>query len=88
MFSSWLRDTRRALGLTQKELAEAIGVSPSAVGMWERGLRIPGVRAAARLSAWMTARGITPPCRPWHLGPSRGEVFRRELTETVRGRRR
>lgn len=85
MFSTWLSDTRRALGLTQKELAEAIQVSPSAVGMWERGLRLPGTRAAVRLTGWMTARGVAMPSRPWRLGPPQREVFRREVAETVRG---
>ena len=32
---------RRALGMTQKELARRLGVDPSIVGYWERGERRP-----------------------------------------------
>lgn len=88
MFSTWLCDTRRALGLTQGELAEAVGVSPSTVGMWERGLRLPGTKAAVRLAGWMAARGAAVPPRPWRLGPPQRELFRQEVAETMRGGRR
>ena len=34
---------RKMRGLSQAELAERLGVSPSAVGMYEQGRRIPSV---------------------------------------------
>lgn len=88
MFSGWLREVRRGLGLTQGALAEALGVSASAVGMWERGERLPGAKAAARLTCWLAERGIAPPPRPWRLGPPRQAAFRRELEGLLRGRGR
>lgn len=61
MFSSWLEQNRRALGLTQRQLGQQIGVGVSAVGMWERGRRVPGPRAAARLKVFFASRGIKMP---------------------------
>jgi transcriptional regulator with XRE-family HTH domain len=39
---------RRRAGLAQAEVARAVGVAPSTVLRWERGLRIPRGDAAAR----------------------------------------
>lgn len=36
-----LRDLRKEAGLSQKEVADAIGATPSAIGMYERGERVP-----------------------------------------------
>lgn len=36
-----LRELRRAKGKTQAEVAEAVGVRPSAIAMYERGERVP-----------------------------------------------
>ena len=41
LFEQRLRDLRLKKGLTQKELAYKLGVSPSAVGMYEQGRREP-----------------------------------------------
>ena len=41
LFGQRLRDLRLKKGLTQKELAYKLGVSPSAVGMYEQGRREP-----------------------------------------------
>ena len=38
-FSNRLRERRRAMGMTMRELAEKVGVSEAAVGMWETGKR-------------------------------------------------
>lgn len=38
---SRLTDARRAVGLSQEALAEAVGVSPKSVGRWERGEAAP-----------------------------------------------
>ena len=41
MFADKLRELRRARNLTQAQLAEQLGVSTSAVGMYEQGRREP-----------------------------------------------
>lgn len=41
---------RRSLGLSQSALAKRLGVSPSAVGMYEQGRREPSVDTLVRLS--------------------------------------
>ena len=41
MFRIKLKELREARGISQQELADDIGVSPSAVGMWESGRREP-----------------------------------------------
>ena len=40
-FGANLRDYRKAIGLTQKELGERIGVTSQAVNKWENGSRLP-----------------------------------------------
>jgi DNA-binding transcriptional regulator YiaG len=42
--------TRTEAGLTQTELATAMGTSQSAVAAWENGARTPGVEALERLA--------------------------------------
>lgn len=44
-----LRDLRVAAGLSQRELADAVGVTGACVSRWESGGRIPRGIAAARL---------------------------------------
>lgn len=43
--------TRTEAGLTQTQLAEAMGTSQSAVAAWENGARNPGIDALDRLAA-------------------------------------
>jgi transcriptional regulator with XRE-family HTH domain len=38
-FGEWLADVRGRSGKTQGAIAEALGVSPASVSMWERGER-------------------------------------------------
>jgi transcriptional regulator with XRE-family HTH domain len=45
-----LRARRRALGLTQVALAEAVGTRPVMVGRWERGEALPTMGEARRLA--------------------------------------
>jgi transcriptional regulator with XRE-family HTH domain len=44
---------RRALGMTQKELAGRLGVDPSALGYWERGGRRPTRELEDRVSIFL-----------------------------------
>lgn len=37
-FGQYIRERRRALGLTQREFAETLYVTESAVSKWERGV--------------------------------------------------
>ncbi|QUY45550.1 helix-turn-helix transcriptional regulator [Acaryochloris marina] len=40
-FSQWFLLTRRTQGLTQDDVAEALGISGQSVSNWERGRSIP-----------------------------------------------
>lgn len=40
-FANYLGDARVALGISQKDLAGAIGVDASMVNRWERGIQLP-----------------------------------------------
>ncbi len=73
MFSTWLQNTRHKLNLTQQQLANALAVTPSTVGMWEQGRRLPSARAAARLRAFFTAQG-----------PPQQTTFRQEVANAAR----
>ena len=48
-FGSNLRYYRRALGLTQKELGDRIGVTSQAVNKWENGSRLPRMNDVLRI---------------------------------------
>ncbi len=50
MFSNLLKELRAEKGITQTELAQAIGVSNGNVGDWERGRSKPGYDALVALS--------------------------------------
>ncbi len=45
-----LRDERKRLGLSQQALASRAGVSQSAIALWERGQRTPGIEELLSLS--------------------------------------
>jgi transcriptional regulator with XRE-family HTH domain len=59
----FLREARRSAGLTQRELAERLGVDQAVIARWETGVREPRVRAAVRLSEVLgtTANALWPP---------------------------
>lgn len=50
MLKDKLREYRRQAGLTQREVAEKIGVGTSAVSMYEQGQRLPDVDTLSKLS--------------------------------------
>jgi transcriptional regulator with XRE-family HTH domain len=45
-----LRAARRGAGLTQKQLAEALGVEPITVSRWERGVTSPSLPRLRRIA--------------------------------------
>ncbi|WP_411677878.1 helix-turn-helix domain-containing protein [Caproicibacter sp.] len=51
MLNDKIRQLRCERGMTQKELAARLGVSPSAVGMYEQGRRVPDSTALAHLAS-------------------------------------
>lgn len=50
MFKTLLKEMRSKKGMTQGELAKAVGVSPGNVGDWETGKSKPGYNALAALA--------------------------------------
>ena len=46
----FIRDRRLALGLTQQQLADKLGITDKAVSKWERGLGCPDVSLLPKLS--------------------------------------
>ena len=70
MFCTQLRALRVSLGLTQRAMAGALGLSASALGMYEQGRRVPGPKTAARMARFFALRGlILPPAPPAPEGP-------------------
>lgn len=47
-----LKKLREEKGLTQSELGEKLGISPSTVGMYEQGRRVPDVPILKKMSAF------------------------------------
>lgn len=46
-----LKSRRKALGLNQTALAEAVGVTPGAVSQWESGLTNPSLETLVKIAA-------------------------------------
>lgn len=46
-----LEERRKAQGLTQQELALAVGVAYVSIGRYERGERVPDIETAAKIAA-------------------------------------
>ena len=84
MFSSWMKKTRRSLGLTQRELGRQVGAGRTAVGMWEQGKRVPSLKNAARLSAFFAQRGMKMPPPPQQPEATERERFFAEIRELLR----
>lgn len=47
-----LKKLRKEKGLTQSELGKELGISPSTVGMYEQGRRVPDVPILKKMSAF------------------------------------
>ena len=45
----FISDLRKGIGLTQKELAEQLGISDKAVSKWERGNSMPDISVLMKL---------------------------------------
>lgn len=56
-FSANLRTIRKTLGITQQELADGLGISPSKVGSWEEGTAEPNIEMLVKLSKYF--RGLS-----------------------------
>ena len=48
----YVRTRRLEWGMTQRELADHLGVAHSLIGMWERGIRSPNHESWRRLMDW------------------------------------
>lgn len=57
-----IRLGRRAVHLTQAQLAEDVGRSPGAVGQWEIGLSVPDETVLRRIARTLGRRGYR---QPW-----------------------
>jgi len=58
--AAWLRIARRALGLTQRDLGELLGVDPATVPGWEAGRHRPTRALMARLRAILANSEASP----------------------------
>jgi len=47
-----LKKLREEKGLTQSELGKELGISPSTIGMYEQGRRVPDVQILKKMSAF------------------------------------
>lgn len=48
--SNQLKKWRKYQGMTQKELAEAVGVAPETISRWENSRRLPSLRMAFKIA--------------------------------------
>jgi transcriptional regulator with XRE-family HTH domain len=53
-FGEKLRELRKARGMTQQQLAKAVGVKWEAISRWERGVREPGWSNVLALASALT----------------------------------
>lgn len=85
MFCDWLRAARRELGMTQRQLGEALGMSASCLGMYEQGRRRPGAAAQARLRCFFRERGLRMPAPPSGPEVPAEKRFRAEVAKARAG---
>lgn len=80
-----VRNSRRALKLTQAQLAEAIGKTPDAISQIERGVNVPSVETVAALSKELSVtidNLIFPDAAPEQLSARNTKVRQGLLTLT------
>ena len=58
-FPELVKEVRRQLGLTQEELAHALGVSFATVNRWENGKTKPSKLARRQFEQLCTGKGLT-----------------------------
>ena len=70
-FGEYIRERRRAMGLTQREFAEKLYVTESAVSKWERGMSYPDVTLLRDICAcWGSpSMSCSPPARTRSAAP-------------------
>ncbi|SHH06487.1 helix-turn-helix domain-containing protein [Tepidibacter thalassicus] len=52
MFSERLKQLRKSMKLTQKELAEKLGLSPGAIGLYEQNRRTPDIELLNKIATY------------------------------------
>lgn len=70
-FDDWVRRRRKALNLTQEQLADLVGCSPSAIRKFESDERRPSFQIAELLATHLE---IPADQRPLFLRMARGEI--------------
>ncbi|WP_082759869.1 helix-turn-helix domain-containing protein [Abyssisolibacter fermentans] len=50
MFGTKLKDLRKKYNFTQKDLAEKLGLTPAAIGLYEQGRRTPDVELIVKIA--------------------------------------
>src|SRR5438093_12933600 len=79
-FGYWVRRQRKALDLTQAELARRVGCAEGTIRMIEADARRPSRQIAARLADHLA---ITPPDRATFIRAARAELSADRLTPPV-----
>lgn len=90
-FGKYLRQLRQSRGFTQQDLATKLGISNTAVGMWERDINVPGTEHMASLSAifgvsvddLLKVRGVIPKPPPTVAPTSAQVMHARELPADI-----
>lgn len=90
--STRIRRARSRVGLTQRALAEAVGVGPSAVGQWEgRGATVPSVENLLRIAhvtgvslEWLAlGRSNLEPTLQTRASPVGSSEWQQQLTRVI-----
>ena len=66
--SGVIRYLRRQLGMTQEELAQALGITVGTVSRWEKGRFRPSRLARALILEYARAHNVTVSLKPARLG--------------------
>lgn len=82
--SSIIKENRKLLGLTQEQMAEALGVSAPAVNKWEKGSSYPDISLLAPLARLLKIDLNTLLCFQMELTEQEIQAFSVELAEKSR----